>query len=85
MDVMWAIAMQTDPVLDSVLFNQGMPGPVNILGKRRDQQRPVMTGGQVIIDATIPVPERYDSFQPRCEPAEWEREAIKRIKGKIGG
>jgi len=84
MDVMWAIAMQTDPALDSLLINYGMPGPVNILGRRHDQQRPVTAGGQVIIDATIPVPERYDSFQPRCEPPEWEREAIKRIKKKIG-
>jgi 4-hydroxy-3-polyprenylbenzoate decarboxylase len=85
MDVMWALAMQTDPALDSVLINHGMPGPVNILGRRHDQQRPVTTGGQVIIDATIPVPERYDSFQPRCEPPVWEKEAIKRIKEKLGG
>jgi 3-polyprenyl-4-hydroxybenzoate decarboxylase len=84
MDVMWTLAMQTDPVLDSVLINQGMPGPVTILGNRRDQQRPPTVGGQIIIDATIPVPERYDSFQPRCEPPAWEHEAIKKMKEKMG-
>ena len=84
MDVMWAIAMQTDPALDTVI-NQAFAGRVSLLGRRHDQQRPVTTGGQAIIDATIPVPERSDSFQPRCDPPEWEREAIKRIKRKIGG
>jgi UbiD family decarboxylase len=85
MDVMWAMAMQTDPVLDSVVVNYGLPGPVNILGKRRDPQRPTTTGGQIIIDATKPVPERFDSFQPRCEPPDWERAEIKRMKEKLGG
>jgi UbiD family decarboxylase len=85
MDVLWTLAMQTDPVLDSLLIKQGMPGPVTILGRRRDQQRPPTVGGQIIIDATIPVPERYDSFQPRCEPPAWEHEAIKRMKEKMGG
>jgi 3-polyprenyl-4-hydroxybenzoate decarboxylase len=84
-DVMWALAIQTDPALDSVLLEHGMPPPCNILGKRRDQQRPTMSGGQIIIDATIPVPERFDTFQPRCEPPDWERAEIQRIKEKLDG
>jgi 3-polyprenyl-4-hydroxybenzoate decarboxylase len=83
-DVLWTLAMQTDPVLDTLLIKQGMPGPVDILGVRHDQQRTVTTGGQAIIDATIPVPERYDNFQPRCEPPIWEKEAIKKMQKKIG-
>jgi len=83
-DVMWAIAMRTDGTLDTVAIKQGLPGVATILGKRRDQQRPPTTGGQVIIDATIPVPERYDSWQPRCEPPDWERAAIEQMKAKIG-
>jgi UbiD family decarboxylase len=84
-DVMWAMAMQADPVLDSVVVTYGLSGAVNILGKRHDPQRPTTTGGQVIIDATKPVPERFDTFQPRCEPPDWERAEIKRMKEKLGG
>jgi len=40
--------------------------------------------GYLVIDATIPVPERFDTFPPRTEPPVWENEAIKRMRKKIG-
>ena len=40
--------------------------------------------GYLVIDATIPVPERFDTFPPRTEPPAWENEAIKRMMKKIG-
>jgi UbiD family decarboxylase len=40
--------------------------------------------GFLVIDATIPVPERFDTFAPRTEPPVWENEAIERMKKKIG-
>lgn len=36
--------------------------------------------GFLVIDATIPVPERFDTFPPRTEPPAWENEAIERMK-----
>jgi len=43
-----------------------------------------MYGEQVVIDATIPVPERYSGWRPRSDPPEWERKALKVMKEKIG-
>jgi len=40
--------------------------------------------GSLVIDATIPVPERFDTFPPRTEPPAWENEAIERMRKKIG-
>ncbi|HEY87119.1 MAG TPA: UbiD family decarboxylase [Dehalococcoidia bacterium] len=40
--------------------------------------------GFLVIDATIPVPERFDTFAPRTEPPAWENEAIERMKKKLG-
>jgi 3-polyprenyl-4-hydroxybenzoate decarboxylase len=40
--------------------------------------------GFLVIDATIPVPERFDTFPPRTEPPAWENEAIERMKKKLG-
>jgi len=40
--------------------------------------------GYLVIDATIPVPERFDTFPPRTEPPAWENEAIERMRKKIG-
>ena len=39
--------------------------------------------GFLVIDATIPVPERFDTFVPRTEPPVWENEAIERMRKKI--
>jgi 3-polyprenyl-4-hydroxybenzoate decarboxylase len=40
--------------------------------------------GFLAIDATIPVPERFDTFPPRTEPPAWENEAIERMREKTG-
>jgi 3-polyprenyl-4-hydroxybenzoate decarboxylase len=39
--------------------------------------------GFTVIDATIPVPERFDTFPPRTEPPAWESVAIERMKKKL--
>jgi len=43
-----------------------------------------MDVGSLAIDATIPVPERFDTFPPRTEPPVWEDEAIERMRKMIG-
>ena len=37
----------------------------------------------MLIDALIKVPERMLEYEPRSDPANWEKEAIKRMKEKI--
>ena len=82
-DVAWALGTRTMPASDSVVIKNGMaqwgdpgglPGP---LGWKT-------YGEQILIDATIKYPERYDKWPPRCEPAEWEKAAIERMALKIG-
>ncbi len=84
MDVIWNIAMQSSPMTDSEFVKNGPPGIGMILGIRRDQHRPEMSGEQMILDATQPVPERYDAWRPRSEPRDWEIAAIKRMAEKLG-
>jgi 3-polyprenyl-4-hydroxybenzoate decarboxylase len=36
--------------------------------------------GFQVIDATIPVPERFDTFPPRTEPPAWVESAVRRMK-----
>jgi hypothetical protein len=43
-----------------------------------------MDMGYTIIDATIPVPERFDTYPPRTEPPAWEEEAVARMRAKLG-
>jgi 3-polyprenyl-4-hydroxybenzoate decarboxylase len=81
MDVLWAITMLAAPISDSILLDNDLPGLASELGTRVGI-RP--RGERVIIDATIPVPERYDHWSPRSDPADWERVAIKRMKDKLG-
>ena len=92
MDVWWALAMYTMPVTDQVAMTDtfGVSGgfgsrttDVDIVKTERRLYE--YTGEQVIIDATIPIPERYDMWQPRSEPPDWERAAIERMKKKLGG
>ncbi|MCK4794363.1 MAG: hypothetical protein KAV87_62120 [Desulfobacteraceae bacterium] len=40
-------------------------------------------GEQIMIDALIKAPERYDKFPPRAEPLEWEREALKKMQERL--
>jgi hypothetical protein len=41
-------------------------------------------GEQVVIDATIKIPERWEKFPPRSDPSAWERQAVERIRQKLG-
>lgn len=81
-DVMWALGTRTMPISDSICIEKGLsqwgdPGAyAGPLGWRT-------FGEQVMIDALIKVPERYDTWPPRSEPVEWEKEAIKRMQEKI--
>lgn len=84
-DVMWAMGTRTMPVSDSIMIEKGRcqwgdPGGVpGVLGWKA-------YGEQMIVDATIKIPERHTatSFPPRSEPSEWERKAIARMKEKLG-
>jgi len=40
--------------------------------------------GFLVIDATIPVQEKFDTFPPRTEPPAWENDAIERMRRKLG-
>ena len=84
MDVMWAVSMLTTPVSDSITTNESLPGIASILGTHQDGHQPKTSAQQVIIDATVPVPERYIGWRPRSDPPEWERSAIKKMRSKIG-
>lgn len=72
------------PVSDSIMIEKGLcmwgdPGGwPDALGWKA-------FGEQIRIDATIKVPERYDSWPPRTDPVEWEKAAIGRMKGKVEG
>ena len=83
-DVMWALGMLTMPISDSIAVKEGLPGLARMLGTPVAGQQHDTSGEQVIIDATIPVPERYAGWRPRSDPPEWEREAIRIMKKKIG-
>ena len=81
-DVMWAVGTRTMPVSDSIMIEKGLaqycdpggiPGPIGWK----------VYGEQMLIDATIKIPERHDTWPPRSEPVEWEREAIKRMKQRL--
>ena len=78
-DVMWALGTRTQPVSDSIVIEKGLSGwgdPAGIPGPMGVKAY----GEQVMIDALIKVPERYETWPPRAEPVEWEQEAIKRMK-----
>ncbi len=81
-DVMWALGTRSMPVSDSITVEKGMalwgdPGAyAGALGWKA-------FGEQIIIDASIKVPERYETWPPRCTPFEWEQEAINRMKEKF--
>jgi UbiD family decarboxylase len=83
-DVVWALSMLTMPVSDSTVVEKDLPGIGSVLGTDLEKDGTGICGEQVVIDATIPVPERYSEWRPRSDPPEWERHAIKRMKEKIG-
>jgi 3-polyprenyl-4-hydroxybenzoate decarboxylase len=82
-DVMWAMGMLTSPISDAIAMKEGPPGIASMLGVGRVVNKPQISAEQVIIDATVPVPERYTGWQPRSDPPTWEREAIESIRKKL--
>ncbi len=81
-DVMWALGTRSMPISDSIFIEKGVsqwgdPGAYpGVLGWKA-------YGEQVMIDALIKVPERYEKWPPRCSPVKWEKEAIKRMQQKL--
>gem|GEM_PF-168153 len=82
--VAWTIAMRSAPVSDALAVRKDFPGIDAMLGFRHENRGAAPRAEQVILDATTPVPERYDSWRPRTEPLDWEAAAIKRIRKKLG-
>ena len=81
--VAWAIAMRSAPLSDTTAVRKDFPGIDAMLGFRNESRGAKPQAEQVILDATTPVPERYDGWRPRTEPPDWEREAIERIREKL--
>jgi 3-polyprenyl-4-hydroxybenzoate decarboxylase len=81
-DVLWALGTRSMPVSDSIMIEKGLV-PWGDPGGLPDHLGWKCYGEQMMIDALIKVPERYATWPPRCEPAEWEKEAIERIKRRL--
>jgi 3-polyprenyl-4-hydroxybenzoate decarboxylase len=81
--VAWTIAMRSAPLSDTTAVRKDFPGIDAMLGFRSGDRGTAPRAEQVVIDATTPVPERYDGWRPRTEPPDWEREAIERIREKL--
>jgi 4-hydroxy-3-polyprenylbenzoate decarboxylase len=82
--VAWTIAMRSAPVSDALAVRKDFPGIDAMLGFRHENRGAAPRAEQVVIDATTPVPERYDGWRPRTEPPDWEAAAIERIRKKRG-
>jgi len=81
-DVMWALGSRTMPVSDSIVIEKGL-AQWGDPGATRGPLGWKCYGEQILIDALIKVPERYDTWPTRSEPTEWEKEAIRRIKERL--
>jgi 3-polyprenyl-4-hydroxybenzoate decarboxylase len=81
--VLWAVAMLSVPISSSITAAKDFPGIGAMLGFRNAGRGPEPQAEQIVIDATTPVPERYDSWRPRSEPSDWEQQAIERIRKKL--
>jgi 3-polyprenyl-4-hydroxybenzoate decarboxylase len=81
--VLWAVAMLSVPISSSITAAKDFPGIGAMLGFRNAGRGPEPQAEQIVIDATTPVPERYDSWRPRSEPSDWEEQAIERIRKKL--
>ena len=82
-DVMWALGTRSMPVSDSIMIEKGLAGwgdPCALPGYIGWKNY----GEQIMIDGTIKVPERYAEFPPRAEPAEWEEQAVRRMRERLG-
>jgi UbiD family decarboxylase len=82
--VAWTVAMRAAPLSSTTATRKDFPGIDAMLGFRNESRGAEPQAEQVILDATTPVPERYDGWRPRTEPPDWEREAIERIREKLG-
>jgi hypothetical protein len=75
--------MLSVPISSSITVKKDFSGIGAMLGFRNAGRGPEPQAEQIVIDATTPVPERYDSWRPRSEPSEWEKQAIDRIRKKL--
>ncbi len=78
-DVMWALGTRSGPVSDAITIEKGVCGWGDPTGLA-DHLGYKTYGEQIMIDGTIKVPERYESFPPRAEPLDWEIDAISKIR-----
>jgi 4-hydroxy-3-polyprenylbenzoate decarboxylase len=81
-DVLWAMNTRSQPVSDSIVIKNGLAA----WGDPSAGRGPLgwkAYGEQMLIDALIKVPERMSEYEPRSDPASWEKEAIQRMKDKI--
>ena len=81
--VLWAVAMLSVPVSSAITVKKDFPGIGAMLGFHNAGSGLEPHAEQIIIDATTPVPERYDGWRPRSEPFEWEQQEIERIRKKL--
>jgi len=82
-DVWFALNTRVMPVSDSLMIEKGNC----IWGDPGGYDGPLgwkTFGEQMLIDATIKVPERYSTWNPRSSPRAWEEDAIERMKAKLG-
>jgi 4-hydroxy-3-polyprenylbenzoate decarboxylase len=79
-EVMWAISIRAgrNEWKDYPEIPGAPPMP------RYGMYNSIMTDlGFTVIDATIPVPDRFEMYPPRCEPSAWEDAAAALMKKKI--
>ena len=79
---MWALGTRSWPVSDAITIENGVCGwgdPSGIPGYTGFKTY----GEQIMIDGTIKVPERFDSFPPRAEPLEWEENAVAQMRARL--
>ncbi len=81
-DVMWALGTRAWPVSDTINIEKGVCGwgdPSGLPGYTGFKTY----GEQVMIDGTIKVPERFESYPPRAEPTDWEIEAVADMRRRL--
>jgi 3-polyprenyl-4-hydroxybenzoate decarboxylase len=84
-DVMWAVGTRTAALTDFVMVEKGRSFPDAGSLLQKTMLGAMSAGGeQVVIDATIKIPERWEKFPPRSDPSAWERQAVERIRQKLG-
>ena len=81
-DVLWAVNTRSQPVSDSIVIEKGLSAWGDPSGMRGPLGWKTY-GEQMLIDALIKVPERMNEYEPRSDPVNWEKDAIRRMKEKI--